>query len=244
MIGGFSLFGVFFVALIVVGVVLAILAWQKNKKRREALRVLAAERRWHFIERDVNDRPGRFIGFEPFGQGHTRYASNIMSAQQEDGPFEVFDYHYAVTTSTGKSTTTQHYHFKIVTLVMPLDAPGLLIKDEHLGHKILKKLGRDNISFESDEFSRRFWVRCPDRRFAYDMIDPATMEYLMTVPGWTWEWRGRILMMQRTGKLQPDEVDGMLGAATRFRALLPRHRLAEAKAAAASGGRAWIRHDA
>ena len=33
--------------------------------------------------------------------------------------------------------------------------------------------------FESAEFSRRFHVSSPDKRFAYDVIDPRMMEFLL-----------------------------------------------------------------
>lgn len=39
--------------------------------------------------------------------------------------------------------------------------------------------GFDDIDFESVEFSRKFFVKSPDKRFAYDVIHPAMMEFLL-----------------------------------------------------------------
>ena len=39
--------------------------------------------------------------------------------------------------------------------------------------------GFDDIDFESAEFSKRFYVKSPDKRFAYDVVHPRMMEFLL-----------------------------------------------------------------
>lgn len=220
-----------FIALIVVIValviVVAVVAHFQEKKRSQELQGIAENNGWRFIDRDRKDRPERYRRFTPFGQGHSRYAFNIMTGVEQDTPFELFDYHYAVTTHNGKSSSTQHYYHKVCALKMPLESPGLTIKREHIGHKLLGAVGAGDINFESDEFSRRYWVKSPDRRFAYDVIDARTMQYLLDNQGWHWEWNGDTLIVHRKGKLRPGAARKPLNKALGFERLLPRHLLAE-----------------
>ena len=57
--------------------------------------------------------------------------------------------------------------------------PDLLIRKEGLGDKLAGGLGFDDIDFESEEFSRTFWVKSQDKRFAFDVIHPLMMEFLL-----------------------------------------------------------------
>jgi hypothetical protein len=57
--------------------------------------------------------------------------------------------------------------------------PDLLIRREGIFDKIAGVLGFDDIDFESSEFSRKFCVKSGDKRFAYDVIDPRMMEFLL-----------------------------------------------------------------
>ena len=38
------------------------------------------------------------------------------------------------------------------------------------------------IEFESTEFSKEFHVKSPDRRWAFDVLSQATMEFLLALP--------------------------------------------------------------
>jgi hypothetical protein len=49
--------------------------------------------------------------------------------------------------------------------------------------KIAGAVGFDDIDFESAEFSKRFHVKSPDKKFAYDVIHPRTMEFLLSSGG-------------------------------------------------------------
>jgi hypothetical protein len=50
--------------------------------------------------------------------------------------------------------------------------PSLLIRREDIGDKLIGGLGFDDIDFESEEFSRDFWVKSDNRRHAYGVIHP------------------------------------------------------------------------
>jgi hypothetical protein len=63
-------------------------------------------------------------------------------------------------------------HSEIVTAVrMPFTFPPLSVGGGRGGKKV---------RFESEEFNDRFTVRADDAKFASDVINPRTMEFLMT----------------------------------------------------------------
>lgn len=213
-----------FIALI--GLLIWLYFWW-DRKQTEKWATYAKQRGWRFTDKDVSGRPQRYRAFEPFGTGHSRYTRWVLSGKLEDGsPFEIFHYHYAITTSNGKTTSTQHYWFKICTLEMPIEAPGLVIKDEHLGHKLFDALGGEDIDVEHDAFSRKFWVKCEDRKFAYDVLHAPMIEFLLPKAGWLWEWRGRTLMLIEEGTFDTDDCDELIELVSGFRERLPRHLIA------------------
>ncbi len=59
------------------------------------------------------------------------------------------------------------------------DTPILTIRREGILDKFAASFGFDDIDFESEEFSRRYHVGCSDRKFAYDVITPRAMEFLI-----------------------------------------------------------------
>lgn len=201
----------------------------KAIRRLETAWVLS--RGWTWTDRDTSDRPNRFLGFRPFGQGHTRVACNIVTGTYWGVPFEAFNYSYQEThTSTdGRGHTTQHtttYPFAIVAVPMPVQAPGLTLEPETFGKKVFDALGGEDIDFESDDFSRKFWVRCPDRKFAYDAISPAIMEHLMAVGNKrTWEWRGPRLLVWTPGSMGIRDLDRRLWEVQGFVSRIPRQLL-------------------
>lgn len=218
--------GVFILFAGVVGLAIAFSVYgaMHGKAVRDELRALAHERQWAFVESDKHDRPLRFKGFMPFNAGGGRVALNVLQGRLDGLPFEAFTYRY--TTSNGKSQQT-HLH-EVVVVPMPLHGPGLRIQPEHLGHKLADALGGSDIDFESDEFSRRFWVQCDDRRFAYDVLPPPTLEFLLQEAGkWSWQWRGDTLLLSKPGMLRATGVLPALMLAKGFRDRVPRHLLAE-----------------
>ena len=94
------------------------------------------------------------------------------------------DYRYTVTHQTGKNRSTKTYRLSYLIIGMPYESvPKLLVRSENFFDKIAGFVGFDDIDFESVEFSRKFHVSSSDKRFAYDLIDPRMMEFLMQSPG-------------------------------------------------------------
>jgi hypothetical protein len=171
---------VLILAVIAAGVLVAI--WytlRLEAKRREALFLLAQSL-------ELTYRGGPDASFDtfhthaPFQIGRHRRARNLLEGEttiaNERHPVTLGDYEYTV--RRDKRNETKRFSFALFRLPWPA-VPDLAIRHEHLGDKILGAIGFDDIDFESEEFSRRFFVKSPDKRFAYAVVHPQMMEFLL-----------------------------------------------------------------
>ncbi|MGB1586225.1 MAG: DUF3137 domain-containing protein [Thermoplasmatota archaeon] len=194
--------------------------WWARNQRMKRLQAWADQHgaTYEPIDRSLADD---LPGLTPYGMGSGRKARHVIRGRHKGRSFIAFQYEYTV--SNGKSSTT--YYFRILRVRAPISGHGLSIQREHFGHKIADALGGEDIDFESDAFSKRFWVQCKDRRFAYDIITPEMMEYLMPTR-LHWQWSGQTLQVHEKGRIEPRLLDALLEDVEGFLERLPRHRLA------------------
>lgn len=217
--------------IVLVGVV-GYFAWLVEKKRREALAALAAQLGFRFDPSRDRDHDDEYAHFEIFRRGHSRAAHNTLSGELEiDGrrwPAKMGDFTYKITQHSGKSTSTQTYRFSYLILHMPWpDVPDLLIRREGMFDKIAGALGFDDIDFESAQFSRLFHVSSADKRFAYDVIDPRMMEFLLAGDPPTVDIENaRCCISDGRRRWEPAEFRGRLAWITEFMDRWPEHVLA------------------
>ena len=72
----------------------------------------------------------------------------------------------------------------------PARCKPLIIRPENFLDKIAEFVGFDDIDFELTEFSSKFYVKAPDRKWAYEVLHQATMEFLLESPRFTLEMAG------------------------------------------------------
>jgi hypothetical protein len=221
------------VAVIAIAIVGAYLAHLAAKKRREALAALAAELGWEFDAGHDAFHDEQYSHFEIFRRGHSRAAYNTLTGrlQIDDRtyPARMGDFTYKVTSGSGKSRRTTTYRFSYLIVHTPFPAlPDLLIRREGVFDKIAGAFGFDDIDFESAEFSRRFHVKSPDKRFAYDVCHPRMMEFLLqTSPPAVDIERGRCCVSDGSRCWEPMHFKSMLGWAQRFFDHWPEHVTAQ-----------------
>lgn len=170
----------FFLFALVVTVVLLV-SWFLNKLRRDAMAAEAHRLGLQFSADDIFQIPEAFAHFSDFTQGHSRRASNVMYGKRDGQRVLAFDYRYV--TGSGKHQTTHRFSAAILTCDCVFR--GLRIRPENFLDKLAAVVGFDDIDFESDEFSRRFHVQGDDRKFAYAVIHPRMMEFLLADPDWS-----------------------------------------------------------
>jgi hypothetical protein len=177
--------GPIMIALAVVAAVVAVAGfWISSVLKRRRAQALAGVARKYNWEFDLsNSRPfSEQSVFDPFRHGSARTAYNTMRGPLTIGGREFAavagDYRYTV--SNGKSSTT--YHFSYAILRLPFDTPGITLRPERLLDRIEAAVGFSDITFESSEFNKRCCVRSQDKKFAYGVIHPKMMEFLLSAP--------------------------------------------------------------
>jgi hypothetical protein len=174
-----------FLILIVIAVIsiAVFFSWLAQKKRREELGALAQELGWSFDPSSDASHDEQFAQFEIFSRGHSRSAYNTLTGRmrllEANCPVTMGDFRYKVTSGSGKNRRTHTYRFSYVVAQLPFHIPELIIRPEGVFDKLLGAFGFDDIDYESVEFSNRFYVKSSNKRFAYDVIDPRMMEFLL-----------------------------------------------------------------
>jgi hypothetical protein len=158
-----------------IAIVLIVLAQLAAVKRRKELQDVARRVGMEFVA-DCDNAHSSYLGFEPFGRGRSNKSSNLIHGRRGEIEFELFDYTFK--TGSGKNRKTHNYG--IAAAKVPMHFRQLVMRPESIFDKVAAMAGFDDINFESEQFSRRFHVRSPDRKFAYDVIDPRMMEFLLS----------------------------------------------------------------
>lgn len=227
--GGQIAFAAIVITLFAVGAIVAVsLHYKAERERREAMRALAVQMGFAFTERDpLLDQ--RFRGFRDFGRGHSRTGLNLISGETRLGGVHMRllmgDYRYKITTSNGKSTSTTTYNMSFISVVPALRmTEELAVRSENFLDRLGAFVGFEDIDFESSEFSRRFHVKCSDRRFASDLFDPRMIEYFLesAVPEIEAQ-RGILMFDHGTRRWDPERFAVVLGWVDGFFARIPRH---------------------
>jgi hypothetical protein len=216
-------------AFIVLG---AIYGHQQRQKRLADLRALAQSLGWQFVAEENYGYDVQFSQFSGFCQGGGRYAYNTLIGNLKVGeqPWlaRMGDYHYQTTSSNGKQTTTHHHHFSYCLVKLPYPSlPDLRIRREGFFDAIAGAFGFDDIDFESAEFSKRFHVKSSDKRFAYDVVCPAMMEFILAEESPALEIDGGwCCLTTGSDTWSPAESQQHLDWARKFFELWPKHLVA------------------
>ena len=203
-------FIVIFVIILVAGIISA-------RKRREAFRALAARLGLQYEPGKSRDMARRYKFLDKLRRGHNRYAYNILSGNYKGHDLTLFDYHY----QTGSGKDTHHYHISFFMLHLTKSFSELVIGPEGVFSKIAQAVGYDDIDFESHEFSRKFCVRSPDKKFAYDVCNARMIEYLLSNRDFSIEIEGSVLAISFERRLKPEQIEPNLNRLIEVRSLMP-----------------------
>ena len=161
-----------FIAIFIAAVVLSFMS---ARKRRKMLAEWATSRNLLFTPEKNSCFEHVHPAFKCFKYGDSRYAFNIITGDWHGWDMTAFDYHY--TTGSGKNRQT--HLFSCIILKSPFPLKPLSIRPEGFFDKLTEFFGLDDIDFESAEFSRRFFVKAPEKKWAYDILHSRAMELLL-----------------------------------------------------------------
>jgi Protein of unknown function (DUF3137) len=205
-------------------VVLFVFGYLHEKKRREALAALAARHGWTCTSRD--DRWGDAFDGSPFGLGHNRQARNVLTGTHDGRPFVGFDYvYYTTETSTdsdGRTSRREVAHwYSVLGLRIGADVPRLSVAPEGFFGRTVGRLFGNDIELESEAFNRAFTVTSDDRKFAFDILHPRLMEYLLGVRDVAWRTTNGHILTIRSGRHKPEEIEGRVEVLDRILDAVP-----------------------
>lgn len=216
------------IVLLVIGVVI-FFGWRHAKLRREAFARVAQEAGLQF-EPHAGKVPFEWRRMDGMDDGHSPRAANLLHGERGGRRVQCFDFTFK--TGSGKNETT---HSRAIVLVeVPRHWPRVCVVPENVGHKLIGLVGVEEIDFESQDFSDRFWVRASDRRFAYDLIHPRFMEWLLEGGPQRWEIEDGLLCVWENGHVKPAVILARIDAALALLAHVP-PRLWERGAASGAG---------
>ncbi|MEM9372716.1 MAG: hypothetical protein AAGA55_03655 [Planctomycetota bacterium] len=216
--------------LMVAAVIYAIVIGQrKARERREQLQSIAARYGLEFHPARDRQHDDFYAHFEIFRRGNSRTAFNTLIGEHAFAGHRMGvkagDFRYTVTTGSGKDRKTTTYTFSYLIIHLPFQTtPDLLIRPEHFFDKLAGVFSSADIDFESEEFSRRFMVASPDRKFAYDVCHPRMIEFLLkTRPPAIDIEHGRLCLADGSRTWTPDQFTWMFEFAESFLSQWPEH---------------------
>jgi hypothetical protein len=206
-------------------VVLTGVAWFAVRSHWDEIR----RRRWEAFAR----KHGMFLGDEPWTQVLGQPPYEIMSRGW--GHFiltrvlgnyrghEVRCFDYMFEQGTGRTSPTRR--ITLVAIRVDVELPHLVIRPERARDRLREAFGQGDLDFESEAFSRAYYVQADTPRQAYDVLHPKAVEYLLNQPeplvieGSEGEM---VFARPRVKPLRlPGEVEELLAAAIGFVDLLP-----------------------
>ena len=187
-----------FVLAVIIFIIVAVVGVLQSGQRRKLMQQWAARRGWRYLP-DKDDGFDERYDFDSLKRGRSRYAYNVCHGQWGDLPAVAFDYHYV--TGSGKNRKT--YNFSAVIVTSPLLLKRMMIRPENFFDKVTEFFGLDDIDFESAEFSRRFFVKADDRRWAYDVLHQRAMEFLLGSPEYSICFDRRYVIAWRGSRMDP-----------------------------------------
>ncbi len=157
--------------------------------------------------------------FRLFSRGDSRRVPYRARGEYRGHPIEVFDYQY----STGSGKNRQTHFYTPLMVHTPWMLGRIIIRPENFLDKIAAAIGFDDIDLDSHEFNRKFFVKSPDKKYAYDLLHPRSMEYLLSHPRMTVETAEGIFLFYFEGKLDLGKAPSLLDAGVGFVELLPEY---------------------
>lgn len=215
-----------FIAIATLVIVAAVFGAMQARKRREALAAWAAGFGMTFAEGKDRSYEYTFPDFRHLKAGEgDRYAQNVVSGTFRNRPLRAFDYHYITTSTDNKGHRTTHHHrFSAVIVGCEIPLKPLQLRPEGFFDKIGAAFGFEDINFESAEFSRRFKVTAPDRKWAYDVLHARAIEFLLAQPPFSMQFGcGNQVMFWTGGTWTPGQFEAAANSVAGLLDLLPRY---------------------
>jgi hypothetical protein len=192
-------------ALIILMIVGFSALFRKREQTRSEVLAQWAEKKSlrYYADEDIYFKK-EFEGFDCLAQGCRQKAYHIARGTMDDIKFVSFDYCY---NSTGIGKGGEENYFSGVILESPILLTPLLIRPKRIEDKIAAFVGIEDINLESSEFNSKFYVSSPDKQWAYDVLHPRMMEFLLTRPALSIQFAQKHVIAWGQDFLTPDQLE-------------------------------------
>lgn len=192
--------GIWTVLFPIIFVLVAAGAFYYEHHRKQKIQAFAASRQLTYAARD--DRWAHLDTGYPHGQGRSHRAKHVMTGRHRGRPIVIFEHEW----KTGSGKDTQTHQVRKTLMGLPKGLPRLELRPEGILGRAARRMGMRDIELESDDFNRQYKVS-GDRRFAYDVLHPRFMEWMLgrQAPGFT--IHGHYIALYGQGKIDLEKVD-------------------------------------
>jgi hypothetical protein len=219
-----------FAVFAVLAVISAVYSYLSRQKRRRELWEFAGSAGLEYSYSDTLGISHAYPYFSCLCKGDNRYAFNVISGKYNGRDVIWFDYHYQTYSTDSKGhRTTHHHYFSAEILPLGFYSKSLFIRRENILDKLGEVVGLDDIDFESHEFSKRFFVKAADRKFAYAVIHPKMMEFLMNSPVFCIQMTANSVIFYKDSIFPVAQIKQALDTGCRFVELIPEYLVKELK---------------
>ena len=218
---------------------LTAMAWFVNSSvEKDRCSEMARWARRHGLGFNAEDAPGlgqRFLWSKPFGPSPGGAACNVIHGVIGAWGIILFDYRRTpeaaedrapVGAGAGPLDDMSGEMSVVMVSFREHRFPGCVVASKDALGPISRTVMLENIDLESDEFNRHYGVWASDRKFAYDVVDPRMMEFLLANPGWAFEVAGPDVMVYTGKRWAPGQFGPAIRALTGFVERIPAHVLA------------------
>jgi hypothetical protein len=229
----FWIFGGF----IVIVCIVSYLAGVRQAKRLAEMRGLAAADGFDFFQDGLVEKPQGFFeslmgrpadplvgalqGFHPFGFGINKYAYNLLVKTVGDRCVYAMDYVTETVENDGKTARRQKHHFCVVAIKHGFVWPHIRLSPESFDHRVARMFGMKELTLESEEFNRKYFVEVEDDRSAYDILHPKSIDFLLRIPARDWQMSNMYLVVAANGEMSVQEIRRVIRDMNDFIDLLP-----------------------
>lgn len=120
------------------------------------------------------------LPFALFREGDGRGVENVLAGTVENRPVRLFDYwYYDEHTDSDGDRHRSYERFSCATTTIAASGPPLVLKREGFLSRLADHAGFRDIELESEEFNRRYELKCDDRRFAVALVDARMIQWLL-----------------------------------------------------------------
>ncbi|HVF52412.1 MAG TPA: DUF3137 domain-containing protein [Actinomycetota bacterium] len=214
---GGSLLVLLLIALVIVG---GILHYRQKRHRQLGIVATATKFGFQYSNYDVLGLVSR--PFELFRRGDDRGCENIIWGNWGGVPVIAGDYwYYEENQDSDGGNSKTYYRFTVGVIDVNATFPRCHIRRENLLTRLADHLSFHDLTFESEQFNKTFQVEADDKKFAFELIDPLFMHWLLSTDHrFNFQTCGTGLLVY-SKPLKPTEFVMTIGFAKEMHARIP-----------------------